>query len=269
MAQLPAEQFPTEDDNPLPWQAIPFIDIQHGSNLDPVIPTTATAQDTGLVPREIYEDASGTASQQPLGSHLLFQACLELPRFYVPYRWWEDEATTMLYAFSIEDIRRLVRFGLYGDDNLPRVVLQSRNADTVADFLASLLRVEEKVYVSQLTHLEKVEQILLRCQAKRCPPRTWSWFPMCISSDPDIEAIAADIDSESYAQFKTVPFEDWVRYALGYPRASVEWFLLQHRELYVRMSIHLDSFPADLSVYLQVEKVRAVASSCSLTRAEF
>lgn len=248
-------QFPAEDDNSFLRQTIPFVDVHEGSYPGPIISTSCIAQETGLMPFVIdEEDASQIVSRQPLGSCHPFQACFELPQFHVSYRWWEDEAATILYGFSIEDIKSLIRFGLNGDDNLSRAVLQSRNAETVADFLASLLRVEEKVYVSQLTHLEKVEQILLRCQAKRHPPRPWSWLPVCIAPGLDIEVVAAEINSESYAQFRTIPFEDWVSYGLGYRRASVEWFLLQHQELSVLISTHIDAFPADLSGYLQVEK---------------
>src|SRR5690242_3070477 len=61
----------------------------------------------------------------------LFKIGAEFPRFVIPYRWWEDEATTVLWAFNIPEIRQVIRYGLFRDENFPRNSLLNRNADTI------------------------------------------------------------------------------------------------------------------------------------------
>lgn len=174
----------------------------------------------------------------------------------IPYKWWEDEATTIFWANSVHDMRRLLRFQLYGDDNLPKSTLLGRNAGTVKGFFRQLLHLNEQAYVDNLSHQETVEQIVLLCQQNRPSQRRWSWSPSALQAD-DSHAIALAIGEESYRQFQRVSFEDWVRFALGYPTQSVEWLITQHRELYRLLSTHLYSSPHDMDKFIGVEKVRS------------
>ncbi|KAL2000457.1 hypothetical protein VTN02DRAFT_3045 [Thermoascus thermophilus] len=195
-----------------------------------------------------------TVLQAQSNQRSLFQSSSELPRFFVPYRWWEDEATTVLWTFDIQEIRRVVRFGLFPDENLPRTVLQSRNASTVDDFLIALIEPQEIPFISNLSHVQKVEEILRRFKTSRFPTIPWSWFPSQGVPHADPREIASKIDAESHIQFKGISFEEWVRYSLGYPAPSVDWFLLQHSAFYIHLSNYLSAYPDEVGKYSEVEK---------------
>ncbi|EAW09278.1 uncharacterized protein ACLA_034810 [Aspergillus clavatus NRRL 1] len=184
----------------------------------------------------------------------LFQSNAELPPFFVSYRWWEDEATTVLWAFDGQEIKRVIRYGLFRDPNLPRTSLQSRNATTVDSFLLSLLEPHERMYLANLSHIQKVEEILRRSKVNGPPLVPWSWFPSQKDRDRDPHALAEAIDTESHLQFKQIRFEELVRYSLSYPVASVEWFLQQHTAFYIHLLNYLHAFPEQIARYVEVEK---------------
>jgi hypothetical protein len=193
---------------------------------------------------------------QPLTFPSLFQSASELPPFFVPYRWWEDEATTVLWTFDIWDISRAIRFGLFSDEDLPRTVLQSRNARTVDDFLFTLIQPRERAFICNLSHVQKVEEILRRSQETGPASTPWSWFPWNARHERDARTIASGIDAECHLHFREVPFEEWVRYSLGYLAPSVEWFFLQHTAFFIHLSNHLGTHPEEVAKYWEVEKVR-------------
>jgi hypothetical protein len=194
---------------------------------------------------------------------LLFRASSEVPRFFVPYRWWEDEATTVLWTFDIRDISLVIQFGLFGDSNIPRTVLQSRNASTIDNFLSTFLQPYEIPFLPTFSHVQKVEEILRRSQSSTPCSIAWSWFPAQARQETDPLAIALTINAESHLQFKVVPFEEWVRCALGYPAPAVDAFLLQHNALYIHLSNYLEMYTTEVDKYREVEKV------CSATSAVF
>ncbi|KAE8147800.1 hypothetical protein BDV25DRAFT_159603 [Aspergillus avenaceus] len=45
-----------------------------------------------------------------------------------------------------------------------------------------------------------------------------------------------------------------VRFSLGYPAASVDWFFQQHTALYIHLMSYFNAFPEDLARYAEVEK---------------
>ena len=182
----------------------------------------------------------------------------------IPYKWWEDEATTIFWANSVHDMRRLLRFQLYSNDDLPRSTLLGRSAGTVKIFLRHLLHPNEQVYIDHLSHQETVEQIVLLCQQNRPSQSRWSWSPSTLQTD-GAHAIAVAIGEESYRQFQSISFEDWVHFALGYPTQSVEWFVAQPRELYRLLSTYLYSSPHDTDKFAEIEKV----CPCSLVGFSF
>ncbi|KAL2836119.1 hypothetical protein BJY01DRAFT_238432 [Aspergillus pseudoustus] len=182
-----------------------------------------------------------------------FRSSEERPQFNVQYRWWEDEAPPMLWGFDIEEIRRVIRYGLYPDEQLPRMALQSRSAATVEKFLLGLAVPQERALLIQLPHIQKVEEILHRCRAVAPPLIAWSWVPTRMDSELDPLAVANAIDTESHLQFARISFEELVRYALGYPSLRVEWFLQQHAVLYALLLDHLNAFPEERVRYLEVE----------------
>lgn len=184
----------------------------------------------------------------------LFQSNAELPPFFVSYRWWEDEAATVLWAFDMQQIKRLIRYGLFRDPNLPRASLQTRNASIIDAFLLSLLEPHEKGFITNLAHIQKVEEILRRSKASGPPLVPWSWFPSRKDRDRDPRTLAEAIDAQSHLQFKSISFEELVRYSLNYPAPSVEWFLQQHTAFYIHLLNYLHAFPEDAVRYAEVEK---------------
>ncbi|KAL4884729.1 hypothetical protein BJY04DRAFT_169827 [Aspergillus karnatakaensis] len=181
---------------------------------------------------------------------LIFRAAEERPPFGVSYRWWEDEATTILWAFNVDEIKRLIRFGLFKDEQLPRMALQTRNLGTIDDFLTGLARPRERLHLGNLSHVQKVEEIIQRCRMTAPPLVTWSWLP---SRSADPLAIAKSIDTESHLHFVRISFEGLVRYSLGYSSSRVDWFFQQHTAFYALLVDHLNAFPEDLARYAEVE----------------
>ncbi|KAJ5738526.1 hypothetical protein N7493_001681 [Penicillium malachiteum] len=178
----------------------------------------------------------------------LFVLGAEIPRFAISYRWWEDEATTVLWAFNIPEISQVIRYRLFRDDNAPRNSLMSRNADTIEAFLVSLCEPKDQQLLSTLSHLQRVEEILRRSSIPPFRPIPWSWFPPLPDHSLDARGIAAAIETESHFQFGKIEFEELVRAALGYNAPSIEWFLLQHTALYIHLKDHLQAFPEEISL---------------------
>ncbi|KAJ5565884.1 Guanine-nucleotide dissociation stimulator CDC25 [Penicillium sp. DV-2018c] len=184
----------------------------------------------------------------------IFQSDLEIPAFYMTYRWWEDEATTVFWAFEIQEITRVVQFGLFRDENLPRTSLRSRNADTIDAFLVSLSEPHEYELLANLSHMQRVEEIIRRSSIPPFQAIPWSWLPPQSSPTLDAEKIATEIEAESHFHFRQIAFEEIVRAALGYYAISVEWFLQQHTALYILLVDHLYANPEDIPLYTEVEK---------------
>lgn len=191
----------------------------------------------------------------------LFQASAEFPRFVVAYRWWEDEATTVFWAFNIPDISRVIRYGLFRDANFPRDSLLSRNAHNIDAFLKSMSEPREQLLLGNLSHVQRVEEILRRSSIPALDMVPWSWFPMPPGNSQDARSIAGAIEAESHYQFSRIAFEEIVRASLGYVAPSVEWFLLQHTAFYIHLLDHLQSYPEDIPLYLEVETVCSRISS--------
>ena len=182
---------------------------------------------------------------------------MEVPSFFVSYRWWEDEATTVFWAFDIQEISRIIRFGLFRDENFPRTSLRARNTDTIDAFLIALSAPHEYQLLDSLSHMQRVEEILRRSSIPPFEPIPWSWFPSQ-SQTADAEEIATAIEIESQFHFRRIDFEEFVRAALGYNALFVDWFLQQHTVLYLILLNHLQAHPEEVPLYAQVEKVCAV-----------
>lgn len=182
-----------------------------------------------------------------------------------PYRWWEDEAQPILWAFNIADINRLLRFRLYDNDEFPKMILQLRNTDTLSEFVIALVPGSMPGLLG-LTHQEKVDEIIRLCRPNHFAP-PWNWIPSYLNEMYPAK-LAMEINIESILQFRAVPFEDWVRYALGYPTLSVVWFLEQHMQLYKLVSEYLSKYPERYHIYVEAEKVcpeKSYRSFCGLT----
>ncbi|KAJ5594305.1 Guanine-nucleotide dissociation stimulator CDC25 [Penicillium hispanicum] len=184
----------------------------------------------------------------------LFQVSAEFPRFMASYRWWEDEATTVLWAFNIPEISQVIRYGLFQDENFPRNSLLSRNSDTIDAFLFALSDPHEHQLLASLSHFQRVEEILRRSRVPPFQPIPWSWFPPPPGHALDACTIATAIDAESHVHFRRIAFEELVRTSLGYHDASVEWFLLQHTTFYIHLLDHLLNYPEETTLYIEVEK---------------
>lgn len=186
----------------------------------------------------------------------IFHSNLEIPAFFMSYRWWEDEATTVFWAFDIQKISRVIQFGLFLDENFPRTSLRARNADTIDKFLVALSEPHEHQLLGTLSHMQRVEEIIRRSSIPPFKAIPWSWLPPQSSSTQDARAIATAIEAESHFHFKQIAFEELVRAALGYNAIIVEWFLQQHTALYILLSDHLAAFPEEIPLYIEVEQVR-------------
>ncbi|KKK13868.1 hypothetical protein AOCH_001522 [Aspergillus ochraceoroseus] len=184
----------------------------------------------------------------------LFRSADEVPQFFVSYRWWEDEVTTILWAFDAQEIKRVIRYGLFQDEHLPRKVLQTRNAATIDTFLLTLVEPHERALFPSLSHTQKVEEIVRRCRVATPSLVSWGWFPACKDGDLTPLAIAEAIDAESQLHFTRISFEELVRYSLGWPSSRVDWFLQQHTVFYVHLLNYLNAFPEDRGRYVKVEK---------------
>jgi hypothetical protein len=186
----------------------------------------------------------------------IFHLNLEIPSFFVSYRWWEDEATTVFWAFDIQEIRRVIQFGLFRDENFPRTSLCARTVDIIDNFLIALSEPHEYQLLGNLSHIQRVEEILRRSSISPFQPIPWSWLPPQSSPTLDAREIAAAIEAESHFHFRQIAFEEFVRAALGYRAIFVEWFLQQHAALYIIFQDHLSAYVEDIPLYTEVEKVR-------------
>jgi hypothetical protein len=187
----------------------------------------------------------------------LFQIGNEFPNLVVPYYpWWEDEATTVLWAFKDLEIRRVIRYGLFRDENLPRSSLLCRNINAIDAIFTALTGPREHQLLDCLSHMQRVEEILRRSGPPSFQPVPWSWIPQAPVDALDPQSIAQAIEAESHFQLSRVAFEDIVRASLGYTATSVEWFLMQHTSLYMHLLDFLRMFPSGISTYLEVEKVQ-------------
>jgi hypothetical protein len=84
---------------------------------------------------------------------------------------------------------------------------------------------------------------------------SWSWFPARARLVTDPATVAQEIEAESQLQLRSVPFETWVRYSLGYAAPEVDWFLLQHTVFYIVLFNYLQTYPQEIPKYQQVGKV--------------
>ncbi|OGE54381.1 hypothetical protein PENARI_c006G04320 [Penicillium arizonense] len=184
----------------------------------------------------------------------IFHLSLEIPAFFMSYRWWEDEATPVFWAFDILEISRVIRFGLFRDENFPRTSLRARRVDTIYNFLFAMSQPHEHQLLGSLSHMQRVEEILRRSSIAPFDPIPWNWLPLESNQSLDARAIAAAIETESHFQFRQIGFEELVRASLGYRAINVEWFLQQHTALYIILLEHLKAYPEDIPLYTEVEK---------------
>ncbi|CAG8162783.1 unnamed protein product, partial [Penicillium nalgiovense] len=183
-----------------------------------------------------------------------FRPSVEIPQFSVGYRWWEDEAINMLWAYDFKDMSYAIRFGLFHDEDSPRSSLLFPNTQFINEFLVAASEPHQHCRLSELSHPQKVEEILLRSSIQQLPLITWSWFPTIPGRSSDPGAIALEIEGESHRHFQQIAFEDIVRSALGHKAVSVEWFFQQHTSLYGLLVVYLHMYPEELLLYLEVEE---------------
>lgn len=160
----------------------------------------------------------------------------------------------MLWAYDFKDISQAIRLGLFHDEDSPRSSLRSRNTQFISSFLVAASERHKHCRLSELSHPQKVE-ILLRSSIPQLPLITWSWFPTIPGRSSDPGAIALEIEGESHRHFQQIAFENIVRSALGHKAVSVEWFFQQHTSLYGLLVDHLQMYPEELLLYLEVEEV--------------
>ena len=85
----------------------------------------------------------------------------------------------------------------------------------------------------------------------------WTYTPPTSMNETDAEHIAASLDGQSSSQFLKIPFEDWVRHALGYEVSSVKGFISQHYALRDRLREHVRLFQ-EAGKYVRVMRVSCI-----------
>ncbi|KAL4906848.1 hypothetical protein BDW74DRAFT_128576 [Aspergillus multicolor] len=183
----------------------------------------------------------------------IFRVSEERPQFNILYRWWEDEATASLWTFDVDVIKRVIRYGLFRDEQIARMALHTRPPPTIDDFLAGLLKPEELPLYANCSHTQKVDTMFYRSKPTAPPLILWGWLPARLDRDLDCLGIAKAIDSESHLHFTRLTFDELVRYALGYSASRVEWFLQQHTCFYAHLLDHFHAFPEQIGKYAEVE----------------
>lgn len=201
--------------------------------------------DLGFVPDQLYP--------------ALFQSDAERPAFNIPTEHWENQAQSTLLAHDAPAIWRVIRYRLFHDESLPWRILLSRNESVVENFVLNLCAPQEALWVSKLSHYQKVGEMLRRVRVASPPFIPWMWFPSRLADDSTPQDIATAIDAESRLQFNRIPFEDLVRYSLNYRSLSVDWFLHQHTNLYIHLLAYLNEFPDEIEKYVEVELVGLAA----------
>ncbi|RDW86210.1 uncharacterized protein DSM5745_02852 [Aspergillus mulundensis] len=184
----------------------------------------------------------------------VFRASEERPHFNILYRWWEDEATAALWTFDVDVVKRVIRYGLFCDEQVARMALHTRPPPTVDDFLAGLLRPEELPLYANCSHTQKVDTMFYRSKPTAPPLILWSWLPARLDCDSDCLGIAKAIDSESHLHFNRITFDELIRFSLGYSARRVEWFLQQHTCFYAHLLDHFHAFPEQIGKYAEVEQ---------------
>lgn len=186
----------------------------------------------------------------------LFQPSTDVRPYNLDLGYWQSEVKLILSAYDVKAIQRVIRYNLFNHGDLIRNVLRNRNKDTVKGFLGDIVAPEERVFTAELTQDELVEKIIRLSQTTSARYFTWEWLPSLQGFDSGPQAIAAEIDAESHRQFSSIPFEEWVRYSLGYSVTSVEWFLHQHTNFNKLLSNYLNKFPDEIKKYREVAEVR-------------
>jgi hypothetical protein len=190
----------------------------------------------------------------PASYRPMFDPTAEFTKFNGSASWWVDEGTVVLNSFDIEEIRKVVRYRLFPHDSVPRTFLLQRNTAFIDRFLATLSGSDGHQPLGDLSHAQKVEQVLLRSGLSPFPREIWSWDPAAGCAQ-DAQAIADSIETESHIQFGRIAFEEIVRASLGYKMDAVEWFLNQHTLLYIYLVRHFRKHPEEIPIYTEVERV--------------
>ncbi|KAI9767332.1 MAG: hypothetical protein M1840_005741 [Geoglossum simile] len=161
--------------------------------------------------------------------------------------WLENETVKILQDDDLDDFKH---------DSLLRSGLQDRPGVTL-DTLLILLRLEagNQEPLPDLDVDQKIQGILGLLPQRSPPPNlVWEWIPQDALYEMDMKSVTTEINRASYLQFRQIPFEGWVRYALGYPEASVEKFLDQHHILCRQLSCFLSNYPKASKKFSQVEE---------------
>jgi len=186
--------------------------------------------------------------------------CMELG-FHPPNAWWETEAETILQGQDLMSIAQIVRFGLCRQDSL-RGALQHRTEPWLDQILLRLRRTQVGVNhqaEAELNRCLKIEKILDAVEPIRpSSPSSWNWKPFKAQEQTDPGEIATDINEDSRSLFRKVPFEDWLKYSIGYQEDSVRELFSEHRILCVRLRSYLVRHPEETNKYVAVWKVSRI-----------
>lgn len=166
----------------------------------------------------------------------------------------EAEAITILYSQNFPRIMQILRFRLYGHTESLQWVLQYFQDHQLDRFFMMLGATHQAI--TNLDKAEKVEAILELVESTRPPlllPQSWRFLESQDVRSP--LSIATDIDDMSCSLLKDVPFEDWLRHALGYEEHSVNRFFIYHEDLRNSLSSYLCYYPEEYHKYLKVKKV--------------
>ncbi|KAL4953599.1 hypothetical protein BDW69DRAFT_153278 [Aspergillus filifer] len=184
----------------------------------------------------------------------VFRASEERTQIRLNPRWWAEDASSLLWTWDIEGIKRLQRYELYDDPNLPIMAFSTRSEPDIDVFLATVLSRQEIQSIMQYPLRQKAQIFNERCQQIAPPRISWGWFPARKHESLEPRAIAEAIETESHLQFTRITYVELIRYALGGSSARIDWFLQQHTCLYAHLSNYLSAYPEEEERYMQVEE---------------
>lgn len=171
---------------------------------------------------------------------------------------WEMDARTILQGWDFYSIQQILRFRLYGHADSLRHALKYRWAYSLDQILLLRPNRVDRGHrtTAELKKDRKVEEILESVESTRLLlPMGWSWVPYKATGETDTEKIAADIDEESCSLFRKVPFENWLRYSVGYEEESVDELFFLHECLSRRLHSYLRRHHEETKKYVEVMKV--------------
>ena len=180
-------------------------------------------------------------------------------------QWWERVLeVTLVREHSIKSLMPVLRFRFLDADAFGNLLLRC-SSDQLNMIHGHLYRPtsEDAGTFRKLDDAQKIKMLKESMQPD-CSAIRLRWVP-AEYTEKGPEDIATAINEESNLLFGKVPFEGWLRHALGYQDASVQELFGQHNILRSRLYQHLScDHPEERGKYAEVQQVNLVPDSPNL-----